>query len=48
MKKKGAIDISMKYIIPIILGILVIVFYLLFFGPNKIIGMLNQSLGTTP
>ena len=49
LDKKG-MEIAMQYIIPIILGILVIVFFIVMFGPGKMIGMLNKTFNfsTTP
>jgi len=41
--RKAAVGIAMKYIIPLILGMLVVVFYLLFFGPGVIIPRLNET-----
>ena len=45
--KRGAVELSLTYIIPIILGVLVIIFYLLFFGPGKFLGMLNKTFNTS-
>ncbi len=44
---KGAVSIALKYIIPLILGLSVLLFYMIFFGAPRLINMLNQSLNVS-
>ncbi len=44
---RGAVNLALKYIIPLILGIIIIVIYLIFFGAPAIIGMINSSFPGT-
>jgi hypothetical protein len=43
---RGAVNLALKYIIPLILGLVIIVIYLIFFGAPRIIDMINQSFPT--
>ncbi len=47
LRPKGAVSIALKYIIPLILGLLVLMFYFIFFGPSPLINLLNNSFNVS-
>jgi hypothetical protein len=45
--KKGFIELSMKFVIPLILGLVIIIIYFFVFGPQTIINLLNSTFNFT-
>jgi hypothetical protein len=44
LSKRAAVNLAMRYIIPLILGLVIIMIYLVFFSPARIIPWINWTL----